>query len=48
LAATDCTVIEVNESVVNNNEDIISLKLVRQIAILLARKLRQQSHPPPR
>jgi len=39
-AATPCTVIEVNESVVNNNEDIISLKLVRQIAILLARKLR--------
>jgi CheY-like chemotaxis protein len=39
-AATDCTVIEVNASVVNSNEDIISLKLVRQIAILLAKKLR--------
>jgi CRP/FNR family transcriptional regulator, cyclic AMP receptor protein len=45
VAASDCTVIEVNESVVNNNEDIISLKLVRQIAILLAKKLRLQSHP---
>lgn len=43
VAATACTAIEVNESVVNNNEDIISLKLVRQIAILLAKKLRQQS-----
>ena len=42
-AATDCTVIEVNESVINSNEDVISLKLVRQIAILLARKLRMQS-----
>jgi serine/threonine-protein kinase len=40
VAATDCTLIEVNESVINNNEDIISLKLVRQIAILLAKKLR--------
>ena len=42
-AATDCTVIEVNESVINSNEDVISLKLVRQIAILLARKLRMRS-----
>lgn len=42
-AATDCTVIEVNESVINSNEDVISLKLVRQIAILLARKLRMLS-----
>ena len=40
FAATNCTVIEVNESVINSNEDVISLKLVRQIAILLARKLR--------
>ena len=40
VAATDCTVIEVNESVVNDNEDILSLKMVRQIAILLAKKLR--------
>jgi len=47
VAATDCTVIEVNESVVNNNDDIISLKLVRQIAILLAKKLRRQSQPGP-
>jgi CRP-like cAMP-binding protein len=47
VAATDLTVIEVNESVVNNNEDILSLKLVRQIAILLAKKLRKQSHPGP-
>ena len=45
VAASDCTVIEVNESVVNNNDDIISLKLVRQIAILLAKKLRRQSLP---
>lgn len=42
-AATNCTVIEVNESVINSNEDVISLKLVRQIAILLARKLRMRS-----
>lgn len=42
VAATACTVIEVNESVVNNNEDILSLKLVRQIAILLAKKLRKK------
>jgi DNA-binding NarL/FixJ family response regulator len=48
VAASDCTVIEVNESVVNNNEDILSLKLVRQIAILLAKKLRRQSLPPGR
>ena len=48
VAATDCTVIEVHESVVNNNDDIISLKLVRQIAILLAKKLRRQSLPPAR
>ena len=41
VAATDCMAIEVNESVINNNEDIISLKLVRQIAILLAKKLRK-------
>lgn len=40
VAASDCTLIEVNESVVTSNEDIISLKLVRQIAILLANKLR--------
>lgn len=40
FAGTNCTVIEVNESVINNNEDVISLKLVRQIAILLAKKLR--------
>ncbi|MDH4248313.1 MAG: cyclic nucleotide-binding domain-containing protein [Deltaproteobacteria bacterium] len=43
VAETDCTVIEVHESVVNNNEDVLSLKLVRQIAILLAKKLRSQS-----
>jgi CRP/FNR family transcriptional regulator, cyclic AMP receptor protein len=47
VAATDCTVIEVNESVVNSNSDVLSLKLVRQIAILLAKKLRLQSHPGP-
>lgn len=41
VAASDCMAIEVNESVINNNEDIISLKLVRQIAILLAKKLRK-------
>jgi DNA-binding NarL/FixJ family response regulator len=45
VAASDCTVIEVNAVVVNNNEDILSLKLVRQIAILLAKKLRKQSTP---
>jgi hypothetical protein len=43
VAATDCIVIEVAESVVNNNEDLLSLKLVRQIAILLAKKLRRQT-----
>jgi len=43
VAATDCTVIEVHESTVNNNEDVLSLKMVRQIAILLAKKLRKQS-----
>lgn len=43
MAATACTAIEVNESVINDNEDMISLKLVRQIAILLAKKLRMQS-----
>ncbi|MDH5751490.1 MAG: cyclic nucleotide-binding domain-containing protein [Deltaproteobacteria bacterium] len=43
VAVQDCTVIEVHESVVNNNEDVLSLKLVRQIAILLAKKLRKQS-----
>lgn len=43
VAATDCTVIDVHESIVNNNEDVLSLKLVRQIAILLAKKLRAQS-----
>ena len=45
VATTDCIVIEVNESIVNSNEDILSLKLVRQIAILLAKKLRLQSLP---
>lgn len=43
VCATNCTVIEVNEAVVNNNDDMLSLKLVRQLAILLARKLRMQS-----
>ena len=43
VAESECTVIEVHESVVNNNEDVLSLKLVRQIAILLAKKLRAQS-----
>jgi CheY-like chemotaxis protein len=42
-AATDCTVIEVNASLVNNNDDVISLKLVRSIAILLVKKLRALS-----
>ena len=40
IAAGDCNVLEINESVVNNNDDITSLKLVRQIAILLVKKLR--------
>jgi len=43
IAAGKCSLIEVNASIVNNNEDIISLKLTRQIAILLAKKLRLQS-----
>lgn len=40
VAASDATVLEVNQSVINNNEDITSLKLVRQLAILLVKKLR--------
>jgi CRP-like cAMP-binding protein len=43
MAASDCTAIEVNESVINSNDDLLSLKLVRQIAILLAKKLRSQT-----
>ena len=43
VAATPTSAIEVAAGIVNNNEDIISLKLVRQIAILLAKKLRLQS-----
>ena len=40
VVASGCSLIEVNETVVNSNEDMLSLKLVRQIAILLAKKLR--------
>ncbi len=40
VAANDCSVIEINASIVNNNDDVISLKLVRAIAILLVKKLR--------
>lgn len=43
VANNKCSLIEVSASIVNNNEDIISLKLTRQIAILLAKKLRAQS-----
>ena len=43
VAADRCALIEVNAGIINNNEDIISLKLTRQIAILLAKKLRAQS-----
>jgi len=43
IAAEKCSLIEVNAAIINNNEDIISLKLTRQIAILLAKKLRFQS-----
>jgi DNA-binding NarL/FixJ family response regulator len=43
VAAEKCSLIEVSASIINNNEDIISLKLTRQIAILLAKKLRAQS-----
>jgi len=43
VAASPCTVIEVAESVVNRNDDVISLKLVRQLAILLVKKLRRSS-----
>jgi CheY-like chemotaxis protein len=43
IAAGKCSLIEVNAAIINNNEDIISLKLTRQIAILLAKKLRSQS-----
>ncbi|MCH8884129.1 MAG: cyclic nucleotide-binding domain-containing protein, partial [SAR324 cluster bacterium] len=38
-----CSTIEVSASIVNDSEDMISLKLVRQIAILLCKKLRAQS-----
>ena len=40
VAAGETTVLEINESVINNNDDITSLKLVRQLAILLVKKLR--------
>lgn len=40
VAANDCSVIEISASIVNNNDDVISLKLVRAIAILLVKKLR--------
>jgi CheY-like chemotaxis protein len=43
VAAEKCSLIEVSAAIINNNEDIISLKLTRQIAILLAKKLRFQS-----
>lgn len=43
VAANRCALIEVHAGIINNNEDIISLKLTRQIAILLAKKLRMQS-----
>ena len=33
-------VIEISETIVNKNDDVISLKLVRAIAILLVKKLR--------
>jgi signal-transduction protein with cAMP-binding, CBS, and nucleotidyltransferase domain len=39
-AATDSTVIEVKEETVTRDNDLIALKMVRQIALLLARKLR--------
>jgi CheY-like chemotaxis protein len=43
VAAEHSALIEVNASIINNNEDLLSLKLTRQIAILLAKKLRAQS-----
>lgn len=43
VAASEVTVLEINQSIINDNEDITSLKLVRQIAIVLARKLRASS-----
>lgn len=43
VSSDKCALIEVSASIINNNEDIISLKLTRQIAILLAKKLRAQS-----
>ena len=43
VAVSPCTVIEVSESVVNTNDDVIALKLVRQLAILLVKKLRKSS-----
>ncbi len=43
VAASEATVLEVNQSIINDNEDITSLKLVRQIAILLVKKLRASS-----
>ncbi len=42
-AATDSTVIEVKEETVSRDNDLIALKMVRQIALLLARKLRAQT-----
>ncbi len=41
---TPCMVIEVKAETVNRDDDPIALKLVRQIAILLAQKLRRMSH----
>ena len=43
-AATDSTVIEVKEETVSRDNDLIALKMVRQIALLLARKLRAQTN----
>jgi serine/threonine-protein kinase len=40
-AVTDATVIELRAETVTKDTDLIALKMVRQIALLLARKLRQ-------
>ena len=41
--ANPCMVIEVKAETINRDDDPIALKMVRQIAILLAQKLRRMS-----
>jgi CheY-like chemotaxis protein len=42
FAFSDVMVIEIMEETVNNDDDMIALKLVRQLAVMLTRKLREK------